>query len=595
MANINDFINNLVNKNKSSSAGKQSSVFSQAQSMGQKNNPFNLIQSKPQANNSQNGATNTNQTNIRTNQPSTQYNEANVQKIISDRATAPVTTAPKVQNTNAQTNNFASQDPRQQFTETLFNNQRTTQQPQQAPQTAQPEQPKEDPYLKYLDSLFNVDKLNQAQSNIDQLNQRTANELLRTRATEDKLRANEQGQLAFGQSSDLATNERESNKSLADLAIAKGAQTDIYNQMINAGATAYEARQAAQAGADGFTLGKDQVRYDAQGNVIAGNTGGQQGGIQSGVASNWASAIEKGTAKLSDVPQDQRAAVIQAMTQEGKPDVNLARLGDAGIIINKVNDALSSMPKGSTGLPGQLTAWIKSSPAGSLNSIYKTIQAKVGFDELQAMRDASPTGGALGQVSERELEFLSSSIANLDVGLSKEVQAENLGEILDYFQKYQDDQILAYIQQVGEENVTDEDIAMLLEGREPSSFNNVGNTRASTGGNVPQRNKNPGNVKQGGLADELAIGVDNQGHLIFPDEATGFEAMKRDIQAKISGKSRYLPANPTLAQLGKVYAEDPNWANSVARIIGASPNTETSIIPINTLVQAIARQEGYYA
>lgn len=128
MANINDFINNLVNKNKSSSAGKQSSVFSQAQSMGQKNNPFNLIQSKPQANNSQNGATNTNQTNIRTNQPSTQYNEANVQKIISDRATAPVTTAPKVQNTNAQTNNFASQDPRQQFTETLFNNQRTTQQ-----------------------------------------------------------------------------------------------------------------------------------------------------------------------------------------------------------------------------------------------------------------------------------------------------------------------------------------------------------------------------------------------------------------------------------------------------------------------------------
>jgi len=68
-----------------------------------------------------------------------------------------------------------------------------------------------------------------------------------------------------------------------------------------------------------------------------------------------------------------------------------------------------------------------------------------------------------------------------------------------------------------------------------------------------------------------------------------------DIEAKINGKSRYLPPNPTLAQLGKVYAEDPNWPKSVAKILGVSPTTNTKDIPINSLIKAIARQEGYYA
>ena len=33
--------------------------------------------------------------------------------------------------------------------------------------------------------------------------------------------------------------------------------------------------------------------------------------------------------------------------------------------------------------------------------------------------------------------------------------------------------------------------------------------------NLPQRNNNPGNLKSGGLADNLATGTDSQGHLIF--------------------------------------------------------------------------------
>lgn len=294
------------------------------------------------------------------------------------------------------------------------------------------------------------------------------------------------------------------------------------------------------------------------------------------------------TGKLSDVPDAYRDQVVQALS--GQPDVNYGRLQDASIVANKVNDALGSLGFFSSGLAGQFSSWIRSTPAGTLNSIYKTLQAKIGFDELQAMRDASPTGGALGQVSERELDLLSSAIANLDVGLNAETQAQNLQEIADFFEKFQADQILKYEQQAGRE-LTDDEIRLLLEGREPT-FNQVGNTSAS---NLPQRNNNPGNVKAGGLADKYAIGTDEQGHLIFPDAETGFQALQEDLQAKLSRNSQYLPSNPTIAQLGAVYAEDPNWPVSVARMLGVPLNTPANQVDFNALVQAIAQQEGFYA
>ena len=46
------------------------------------------------------------------------------------------------------------------------------------------------------------------------------------------------------------------------------------------------------------------------------------------------------------------------------------------------------------------------------------IKANIGFAELQAMREASPTGGALGQVAVQELEMLQSVLGSLDTGQS---------------------------------------------------------------------------------------------------------------------------------------------------------------------------------
>lgn len=58
----------------------------------------------------------------------------------------------------------------------------------------------------------------------------------------------------------------------------------------------------------------------------------------------------------------------------------------------------------------------------------QTIQSIVSFDRLQQMRDSSPTGGALGAVSERELALLQSSLG----ALSNDMSQEDLIQTLDF-------------------------------------------------------------------------------------------------------------------------------------------------------------------
>jgi hypothetical protein len=82
----------------------------------------------------------------------------------------------------------------------------------------------ENPYQKYLTTLT----------------ERTSNELLRTRKREDELRKNEIGQLERGQNYQLGEEERLSNRSLADLAIASKPTLDLYNKFESDKKTALE-------------------------------------------------------------------------------------------------------------------------------------------------------------------------------------------------------------------------------------------------------------------------------------------------------------------------------------------------------------------
>lgn len=90
-----------------------------------------------------------------------------------------------------------------------------------------------------------------------------------------------------------------------------------------------------------------------------------------------------------------------------------------------------------TAMSRSLMGWIPGSEAKDLNAKLDTINALIGFDALADMRASSPTGGALGQVTEKELKFLQSVRGSLDVGQSTPEFLNSLKEIYQSFQTLQ--------------------------------------------------------------------------------------------------------------------------------------------------------------
>lgn len=77
-------------------------------------------------------------------------------------------------------------------------------------------------------------------------------------------------------------------------------------------------------------------------------------------------------------------------------------------LLNNLGEAEKLVNGWTTGVGGAITSAIPGSQAVDLQQRLQTVQALIGFDALNQMRQNSPTGGALGNVTERELAFLQS-------------------------------------------------------------------------------------------------------------------------------------------------------------------------------------------
>lgn len=94
-------------------------------------------------------------------------------------------------------------------------------------------------------------------------------------------------------------------------------------------------------------------------------------------------------------------------------------LRTAGVItgaIDKIQDKLKTTTLPVAGFVGGNLAQVKGTNAYSVRALVDTIKANIGFETLSQMRKESPTGGALGQVSNQEIGFLQATLANLDQG-----------------------------------------------------------------------------------------------------------------------------------------------------------------------------------
>jgi hypothetical protein len=108
--------------------------------------------------------------------------------------------------------------------------------------------------------------------------------------------------------------------------------------------------------------------------------------------------------------------------------------------LDAIDDALEFVKKDSiinptVGFGAKTMAGIGGTDAANLESALSTVTSAVGFKRLQDMREASPTGGALGSVSERELSQLNAALGSISQMQDKKQLKKNLGRIKDHYQK----------------------------------------------------------------------------------------------------------------------------------------------------------------
>ncbi len=92
----------------------------------------------------------------------------------------------------------------------------------------------------------------------------------------------------------------------------------------------------------------------------------------------------------------------------------------ADVVTDTVDDLIAKAEEFSVTGMFSLINFIPGTPQHDAARMVETIKANVGFDRLQQMREASDTGGALGQVSEFENRLLQSTIGNLELSQTQE-------------------------------------------------------------------------------------------------------------------------------------------------------------------------------
>lgn len=111
-------------------------------------------------------------------------------------------------------------------------------------------------------------------------------------------------------------------------------------------------------------------------------------------------------------------------------------LARADMVLGNVREAIKESGVTTAGPLGAIGRNIPGTGAYNLNKKLDAIRSNIGFAELQAMREASPTGGALGQVAVQELNMLQSVLGSLDTAQSPAQLEKNLYAIEKHYTKW---------------------------------------------------------------------------------------------------------------------------------------------------------------
>lgn len=137
--------------------------------------------------------------------------------------------------------------------------------------------------------------------------------------------------------------------------------------------------------------------------------------------------LREGAVQDSRTAAERRAELPLARSSTENAKNGLARMAQTAREIRD-NPALSRI----TGVMGQVPDMPGSDAANVRAQLENTLRSQVGFGVLQAMRDASKTGGALGQVSNIENILLQENLAALANTQSADALRDQLDKIIQY-------------------------------------------------------------------------------------------------------------------------------------------------------------------
>ena len=106
--------------------------------------------------------------------------------------------------------------------------------------------------------------------------------------------------------------------------------------------------------------------------------------------------------------------------------------------VNEIQNILDNNPENMMDFSGptgksSFFSFVGGTDAKNVDVLMNTIAAAFGFSTLAEMREASPGGGALGAINEKEMELLINSVIALDQGMSRDLFEKQLGKITTHF------------------------------------------------------------------------------------------------------------------------------------------------------------------
>jgi hypothetical protein len=126
-----------------------------------------------------------------------------------------------------------------------------------------------------------------------------------------------------------------------------------------------------------------------------------------------------GSAAAREAADREKAARVRRETEQQT----------GGTVIRAIDDAEKTIRTAvlpTTGFFAERLSGVGGTAARNLREDLNTIRSNIGFDQLNQMRQASPTGGALGNVSNQEIAYLQAVMGSVDQSQSEAQLRRNL-------------------------------------------------------------------------------------------------------------------------------------------------------------------------